>query len=679
MFLSLYRVVFGAFFLFLLLSVNSALGDESSLDENKIGFTPVPSWVELQQVPQLAAASELVDLDYLLYSHQENIAVAKKSSFARMAMQVNTQQGLADAAKIELGFVPAFQKLFIHQVYVIRDGKQIDKLDKSNIKLFQLESELEQGMYQETWQALLILDDVRIGDQIHYSYSLVGSNPILGDKHFGGTSLNFYTKLVKFYYRLMLPADEYIQYQVKNADVEVSERVEANLKVIEIKQNDTPVVLVDERVPHWYDPYGRFEYSQYKNWHEVNQWAMELYPSTEQLPEELKDKLAQQSFDSELEAISFITTWIQDNVRYFGIETGINSHKPSLPLDTLNRRYGDCKDKTVLLNAALRHLGIDARPALVSSVETYTLKDRLPSPGAFNHVISYFEYDDKSYWVDATMSGQKGEINEHSFPDLKWGLVVKPKSTALSAMEPVDEKQVSAKVSSEHTLELDEKGQVNLAVKTHYSGWRANHMRSYLGRVGLSTATEEFQEYFSQYFDNVSSLTPVKVSELADNRLLVESEFLLTDALKASTTRNELVIYAGQIISEVKGPQSRQRKDPLALSGKIEIDLTVKVVPNSMDNLLWSKWFVKEPVKVSSPWFEYSASVTKKERQVELDFKYKSEQETVGAKDYAKYMGKVDEIDKSLAYSLWFRKPEQQQRRDRDENVRNFLQDLMNE
>ena len=58
---------------------------------------------------------------------------------------------------------------------------------------------------------------------------------------------------------------------------------------------------------------------------------------------------------------------MQDDIRYLGFENGLNSFKPSKPIEVLKRRFGDCKDKALLLSTLLQSYGIAANPILVNS------------------------------------------------------------------------------------------------------------------------------------------------------------------------------------------------------------------------------------------------------------------------------------------------------------------------
>jgi transglutaminase-like putative cysteine protease len=107
---------------------------------------------------------------------------------------------------------------------------------------------------------------------------------------------------------------------------------------------------------------------------------------------------------------------VQDEVRYLGIELGTYSHTPTGPSKVFERRFGDCKDKTLLLATVLNELGIDARPALVNTDARRALDGWQPSPYAFDHVIVRAELGGKTYWLDPTTPYQRGTLADASVP-----------------------------------------------------------------------------------------------------------------------------------------------------------------------------------------------------------------------------------------------------------------------
>lgn len=101
------------------------------------------------------------------------------------------------------------------------------------------------------------------------------------------------------------------------------------------------------------------------------------------------------------------TRFVQDQIRYVALETGLSRRRATNPEVVLARRFGDCKDKSVLLATLLRLGGIDAEPALVSTGWRDHLGQALPSAGAFDHVIVHVPpgpVAGDDLWIDATAS-----------------------------------------------------------------------------------------------------------------------------------------------------------------------------------------------------------------------------------------------------------------------------------
>ncbi|HEV3076807.1 MAG TPA: DUF3857 domain-containing protein, partial [Thermoanaerobaculia bacterium] len=89
-------------------------------------------------------------------------------------------------------------------------------------------------------------------------------------------------------------------------------------------------------------------------------------------------------------------------IRYTGVELGQGGLVPRTPAETLRRRFGDCKDKAVLLIAALRALDIPAYAALLNAGDDQEdVEQELPGFGGFNHAIVVVP-GTPSIWIDPT-------------------------------------------------------------------------------------------------------------------------------------------------------------------------------------------------------------------------------------------------------------------------------------
>lgn len=91
--------------------------------------------------------------------------------------------------------------------------------------------------------------------------------------------------------------------------------------------------------------------------------------------------------------------WVSLNIRYVQVYLNDGHYIPHAADEVLKNRYGDCKDKAVLLKALLKSRGIDSSLVLLNAFTRYTLPE-LPTMDAFNHLIVYLP--EWSLYVDPT-------------------------------------------------------------------------------------------------------------------------------------------------------------------------------------------------------------------------------------------------------------------------------------
>lgn len=642
-------------------------------------IAPRPAWVQPLEIPEgKARGKALADdgLRNLLLDTQINLTGDKKERFFRIAMQPLRQQGLQQISSISLGFSPAYEELVIHDVSVVRDGQRSDRLASADIKLFQREEELEQDMYAEHWTAMLLLKDLRIGDIVEYSYSVRGSNPVLGDKNFGRELLAWGVPIERMYIGLLTPKELPLYLRTSDGTTAIRTRDEGNLTRYSVDIHNSAALRQEDGVPEWLTPYPYLEYTQYADWHQVNGWANTLYgAASDPVPAEF-DRWLQGLRGSPAHKAAAATQWIQEHIRYFGIEHGVNSHLPSSPLETYDRRFGDCKDKTVLLIAALRRLGIDAYPALVSSVENLDLDTRLPSPGHFDHVITTFLLDGKRYWVDPTATSQNGELEAMSLPDFNWGLVVNGEEGKLTRIEPVAPEQLSGRVHVEETLTLDDNRQSAVfEVVSHYVGWSAEDMRAYAGYRDVDTITNDFLQFYARYFPGIEMLEPVVISEVEGrNELRVREKYRLRNLGEKSGGQNLLKLAAASVVTNISLPKTRQREYPFRLPGQLQVDERFTVIAKNTGDLRWLSGQSAE--NIANPWFEFSRDVEQSPQKVTVNYRYQSLDKSVAPERFGEYLQAIDRLDSGLTYSVWLA-PASVTPNERRERARNLARDLL--
>lgn len=183
-------------------------------------------------------------------------------------------------------------------------------------------------------------------------------------------------------------------------------------------------------------------------------------------------------------------------VRYTGVELGEGGLIPRSPHETLARRYGDCKDKAVLLTALLRREGIPAYLALLYAGTVTDVPPELPGLGLFNHVLVYVP-GSSPLWIDPTDPYSRlGEI-----PSLAQGrraLVASPNTGGL-VVTPVagPEDNHARELREYHLAELGPGRVVETGV---YRGTEAREIRSSWAGAPVEDIEEILEGYVGEVY-----------------------------------------------------------------------------------------------------------------------------------------------------------------------------------
>ncbi len=144
------------------------------------------------------------------------------------------------------------------------------------------------------------------------------------------------------------------------------------------------------------------------DWKAIAAWYHDLAGpkfATEAAPAELTARA--QSPDP-LTCLTSLAREVQYAVTYAAIELGAQRWEPDAAADTWRRRYGDCKDKAVLLAAALEARGIHARPAMTCTRDRWSVDPEWPDPEQFNHCIVALAWPSGAGPAAATARGASG-------------------------------------------------------------------------------------------------------------------------------------------------------------------------------------------------------------------------------------------------------------------------------
>jgi hypothetical protein len=114
--------------------------------------------------------------DYLLADYQVRVA-AVTENYVRIVERMVNQDSVDESAQLSIEIDPEHERVLLHDVHVVRKGRVVDKLADSRRSLLNREEELEQGLINGRVTLHVILQDVRVGDVLDYSYTVERRDP----------------------------------------------------------------------------------------------------------------------------------------------------------------------------------------------------------------------------------------------------------------------------------------------------------------------------------------------------------------------------------------------------------------------------------------------------------------------------------------------------------------------
>lgn len=403
------------------------------------------------------------------------------------------------------------------------------------------------SIYLDAKQAVFELPDVRSTDTLKLAFSVVGANPVFGGKpwttQIWDSKIPTLERVHEVSWHNSLPVrtevlasaganrwDDGVQPSTERSTLGEWTTVRHRaLNLVRAEWDERPAtgnVLTD-----------MLQASAFQSWGEVRSWAQDLFDAA--------PKPQSAAFHAVLREIKTLPTpaqqatatlqWVQREIRYVSLSLGENTHKPFAPDEVLARRFGDCKDKTLLLVSLLKGLGIKAEPALMSLQNPQLPSKVLASPGVFDHVVAIVHINGRMAVLDATLPVQVASWEYlspwHAGADL---LALDGSSSEVFITAPAAATRGINHTHLKQTLRVAEQARNGeLEIEMVFEGTAADQYRWWIARVGVVTAKRSYLEKIRQrYSDAEWAVEPEMVDQAETNRLLLRGRFTVGQPLK---------------------------------------------------------------------------------------------------------------------------------------------------
>ncbi|MDR1144806.1 MAG: DUF3857 domain-containing protein [Verrucomicrobiales bacterium] len=586
----------------------------SAAGELQVG--PAPAWVQWRDYQLDGGEENPSGLAWLFYDKQEQLRDGE--SFRHFAYRIVAQEGLADGAQIKLPFDPDYQSLVLHRVKVWRDGAARDYCAVDKFQVIQQERELDRQIYNGRRTALCFLADVRLGDVVEVAFTWRGWNPIYGGHYSQEFPASWGFPLREQQLRV-IPRDGQRLYWRWQGPRPAAARAEPRQDggAWRWRAESMPAVSAESQAPSWCAQHGYWQVSDFQSWAAVADWALPLYalPADGELLRQQAARLAQLPGSQEQRAVAAVD-FVQKEVRYLGMEMGVGSHRPSPPELVLERRFGDCKDKALLLTALLRRLGVEAYPVLVNSDWRGRLDELLPGANAFDHVVTLIVINGQALLIDATAVYQAGQrLADRHMGLYGRGLVLRPGETQLTAFTP-GERDLGGKEFNERLVVSDYQSPVEFNVVSTFRGADAEHNRMLFAGVPREDIEKSYREYYAQFYPGLSTAKPLELQDDRARNIVQIREYYRLDrffAPVADGRHHRAEISTPYVSHSLPQLHAQGRRSPLALGVGYPRRLSVTTRVEFPDD--WPMTGAGQK-NIETPWFNYRYAERKDGRRV---------------------------------------------------------------
>ncbi|GAA3952729.1 DUF3857 domain-containing protein [Allohahella marinimesophila] len=528
-------------------------------------YSQSPDWVHPVRFDDTPAAEGKEGaVHYHLVDEQIRVDDSETTAFRRYVKRPLTIGGIEEASKLEVRFNPAFEALVFHRAGVWRKGVFESRFDAKAVRILNAERDYESDILTGQVTALLYLKDVRSGDDIEIAYSIVGRNPTLGDRFAHWFALNWTQPVARRTIRILMPHQRPLKLQNYNHDLApITSRLGSDT-VFEWDVRNGPVMVDDGDYPAEYDAQRAVSVSEYDDWQSVADWAQPLYPIETVTSAEYAALVAELKQLPRPAALMRALGFVQNEIRYVSLSFGSNAFRPHRPDDVLEARYGDCKDKTLLLLHLLQAIGIEAHPALVSTTRQAGIATIAPMPDIFDHIIVRAVVEGKTYWLDGTRRFQGTSLDTVGMADFGYALVLASQQSGggLKAIE------ISSNYEpKQHVIErivvsaYDEPARYE--VDTVYEGSFAESERSALAESGRSKLEQQYLTYQKDIYKGLTLAEPLAVEDdVAENRIVIKERYEIADFLTLEEGWLSYGVSPYGIDTVLQMPEKKQRTGP---------------------------------------------------------------------------------------------------------------------
>ncbi len=297
-----------------------------------------------------------------------------------------------------------YNKIEVISAKIISSDGKIRELTPSQIKDATMAETQMMNIYEENFRVLTLnFSGLKPGDTVEMKIKII-SKPLVKNNFTEIIPLQSIYPVKKTRIKVVLPRSMKLLWKVKNGKALFRER--------ELSQDKKEYIWLDENVSPYDKEPGMVPItdsgkvlllSTFKSWKELSSYGASLNEDKIDKNEKMVELVKKLTADkkTEKDKILAIFRWVSQNIRYMGSSMDVGAFiEPHKATYTFEKKFGVCRDKSILMISMLKIAGIHAEDVIIN-VSRRTDPD-IPTI-FFEHAIVAVKYKDSFVYMDPTL------------------------------------------------------------------------------------------------------------------------------------------------------------------------------------------------------------------------------------------------------------------------------------
>jgi Domain of Unknown Function with PDB structure (DUF3857)/Transglutaminase-like superfamily len=487
--------------------------------QEKAGAAPVP-----EEILKAGGSREYPDANALIIFEDNDTVFQEDGSYIsreHSAVKILTDKGKQMCASRKVSYHKRYMSVAIPLARVIKkDGRVID-VPKESMKDGTMAETQAMNILEESFRRVNVtFPGLEIGDAIEIVVE-TDSKPIVKGHYNEIMLFQSQWPILRKESVITGPASRPLHFVAKNGRVDFEREEKGDRVVYRWKVANVPKIDDEPAMPPVQDVGLKVVASTFKDWRELSRYGASLNVGKTEPSDAMRAKVREltDGLTSEEAKITAIFRFVARQVRYMGSSMDLGAFiEPHAASYTFEKQYGVCRDKSLLMMAMLREIGVDSYDTIIN-VSQRTEKE-IP--------VIYFEHaicavvlkDGRVVYMDPTLelSSEFGE----TYVGGHYVLMLDEKGRDLELVPPVPAERSLGLVSSESRVLPD--GSIEGRVRVSGRGFYDFAMRSVSKQVPASQYPMVWQQ-LGQIVSPSLKVEDVKVTDLTDLEKPLEVTF----------------------------------------------------------------------------------------------------------------------------------------------------------